>query len=126
MYRQKPVYKCLRILYPDELREDLTNDLISVCKINPQSISIQIGIEEIARLCEHYIKQCNEFVIIIKLFKVIFRIPGLYGYNFSNKFQTLEKSKEDKKTRLPPVYKFAEDNRLSSEGLTLAEFDLKV
>lgn len=60
MYRQKHVYKGLRMLYPKDLRDDLINELINVCKIDPLSISIELGIDEIARLCEHYIKQCKK------------------------------------------------------------------
>uniref|UniRef100_A0A915B0K3 rRNA adenine N(6)-methyltransferase n=1 Tax=Parascaris univalens TaxID=6257 RepID=A0A915B0K3_PARUN len=94
-YRQKYLIKCVRTLYPESLAESLSHELLSVCRVDPSTISIKLGVEQFADICYAYEEQCK-------------RYPGLFLYDYTRPSRTL-----DELSRLPdaspPSYIFRED-----------------
>uniref|UniRef100_A0A1I7TKD8 rRNA adenine N(6)-methyltransferase n=1 Tax=Caenorhabditis tropicalis TaxID=1561998 RepID=A0A1I7TKD8_9PELO len=101
-YRQKYMEKGLKTLYPPELEDELADELLKKCRIDPTTTSIRLGIEQFADLAEGYNQQC-------------LRHPGLFLYDYTNKHHTLEKLAKEQNALPPPSPVFHPPSR-GSEG----------
>ncbi|CAB3407024.1 unnamed protein product [Caenorhabditis bovis] len=76
-YRQKHVNKGLKTLYPKELANELTDELLRKTRIDPTTTSIRLGIEQFSDLSDAYFEQCR-------------RIAGLFAYDYTKPHRKLE------------------------------------
>lgn len=58
-YRQKYVKKGVKTLYPPELEDELADELLRKCRVDPTTTSIRLGIEQFADMAEAYFEQCT-------------------------------------------------------------------
>ncbi|KAI1731115.1 ribosomal RNA adenine dimethylase domain-containing protein [Ditylenchus destructor] len=109
IYKNKHVKNCLATLYPKHMAEDLVADLLKHSRIDAETTSRHIGMDDMRDLCELYMKHCHEH-------------PGLILYKHDHPKVTLEILK-DQPNAVPPPYIFPTTGKINAEGLSLADFD---
>ncbi|KAI1722302.1 ribosomal RNA adenine dimethylase domain-containing protein [Ditylenchus destructor] len=109
IFKNKHIKNCLATLYPKHMAEDLVTDLLKHSRIDAETTSRHIGMDDMRDLCVQYMKHCHEY-------------PGLILYKHDHPKVTLEKLK-DQPNAVPPLYNFPTTGRINGEGLSLAEFD---
>ncbi|CAO4361490.1 unnamed protein product [Caenorhabditis nigoni] len=109
-YRQKYVEKGLKTLYPPEMENEMADELLKKCRIDPTTTSIKLGMEQFADLAEGYNEQC-------------IRHPGLFLYDYTNKQHNLESLSKEQYPLPPPVPVFDSPSEDDSEW-SLRNFNL--
>nr|CDJ92765.1 Ribosomal RNA adenine methylase transferase domain containing protein [Haemonchus contortus] len=107
-YRQKFIIKGLKTLYPKEVADDMANQLLKDCRVNPKASSIQLGIEEYADLAAGYERQCRS-------------MPGLILYDSVRPKYTIEMLSGEPGA-IPPENPFRLE-KVPSEGVRLSDAD---
>ncbi|KAM3715112.1 Dimethyladenosine transferase 1 [Dirofilaria immitis] len=104
-YRQKYVIKGVRSLYPKELANNLADDLLRRCRIDPTTTAICLGVEQFADICYVYEEHCRKY-------------PGIFLYEHSNQGRTLEELAR-LPNAIPPPNPF--DEEFPSEGVKFSD-----
>lgn len=65
-------------MYPDDMADDLTHELLSYARVDPNKTSHNVGIEELADMSACYDKQCRRYASLLAacLYLNQFQISG--------------------------------------------------
>ncbi|CAK5074405.1 unnamed protein product [Meloidogyne enterolobii] len=108
--RRKYLRKVVRLLYPEPMLDDMADDLLRHCRLDPTMVVPMLDMQNFAEMCLFYEKQCRE-------------MPGLFLYDHREPVEMAELAKHP--FPFPPVYRRPVDalEKIESKGLNLNEFD---
>ncbi|CAK5053290.1 unnamed protein product [Meloidogyne enterolobii] len=108
--RRKYLKKVVRLLYPEPMLDDMADDLLRHCRLDPTMVVPMLDMQNFAEMCLFYEKQCRE-------------MPGLFLYDHREPVEMTELAKHP--FPFPPVYRRPVDalERIENKGLNLNEFD---
>uniref|UniRef100_A0A914NAD8 rRNA adenine N(6)-methyltransferase n=1 Tax=Meloidogyne incognita TaxID=6306 RepID=A0A914NAD8_MELIC len=108
--RRKYLRKVVRLLYPEPMLDDMADDLLRHCRLDPTMVVPMLDMQNFAEMCLFYEKQCRE-------------MPGLFLYDHREPVEMAELAKHP--FPFPPVYRRPVDalERIENKGLNLNEFD---
>ncbi|PIC51259.1 hypothetical protein B9Z55_001837 [Caenorhabditis nigoni] len=92
------------------MENEMADELLKKCRIDPTTTSIKLGMEQFADLAEGYNEQC-------------IRHPGLFLYDYTNKQHNLESLSKEQYPLPPPVPVFDSPSEDDSEW-SLRNFNL--
>ncbi|CAD5208023.1 unnamed protein product [Bursaphelenchus xylophilus] len=108
-YRQKYVIQPIKTLYPKEMADDMANDMLKHCRINPKWKPYYLGLPDFADLCTFYEKQCRE-------------TPGLFAYNYFGQGHRTLAELSTGPNAFPPVFEILKEKQPNfKEGISLAQ-----